>query len=166
MNKILEIIAEYWEAFKVFTILEPTEGGVHLRFGHYLRHLSEGIWFKFPLIDTFCITEIAIRCESLLTQTIGDKVVSTAVRYQIKDPKPYILELGNDDNYLQNITLGIVRLTIERNFTMSAEDIQVKILPEVRNAVNKFGFKIHDVFFVDFGRTKSLRLIVDNLTDA
>lgn len=165
MEKLFELLAKYWEVFKAFQIVDPYEGGVHLRNGHYLRTLSEGLWWKLPVLDSFYVVGTAVRCESLLTQTIGRKVVSTAVRYRITDPKHYVLELGDDDDYLQNVTLGLVRPAVDNNPHATASEIEELILPKLRKAVNRYGFKVYDVFFVDFGDLKSLRILLDSMKD-
>ncbi len=165
MNTLFELISEYWEIFKVFQIVSPTEGGVHMRNGHYLRTLETGIWFKLPIVDLFNVTNTALTTMSLATQTINAKIVGAIIRYEITDVQKNLLSLWDAEDVLRDTVMGDILYCVERHPDLTATEVGKRILPRSRNEVKEYGIRIHKITFTDFGTVPSVRIILDSMTD-
>lgn len=170
LEKLLDILLGVWDFFIPFTVVREFEGGVILRFGKYKRSLLPGFHWFWPfgieevLTTETAITTIELRAQTLTTLDNQTIVISSIVKYQVKDPKPYLLEVCDAQDVLSDVTLGINKKIV--NTTTYAnlldENIENIVLKAVRNEVNQFGFKVFAVTFVDMGKIKSLRLITDS----
>lgn len=156
-DHLFALLDSFWTDLKLFEIVEPYEGGVHVRFGKFLRTIGPGIWWKIPIVDGFMTTNTAITTMNLHTQTVGNLIVGAIVRYEIIDPKAYLLQIWDADEVLSDVTMGAIREVVE--LEPDAPAAEKKVLAQARRALRRYGFKIHAVTFTDFGRVRSIRLI-------
>ena len=150
-------------------VIDQTDSGVFLRFGKYHRRTQHGVNWKIPFIDevrtaTSVITTMQMSTQTLTTSDDTTVVVSAIVKYAIQDAKPYLLEIWDAEDVLQDVTQGAVKKVVSDHpyRDLNHSDIEKLVLKSVRGQVNKYGFKIHNVTFSDFGRIKSLRLMMDS----
>jgi len=165
-EKLIDVILQGWSIIKPAFIVLAYESGVVLRFGKFSRSVDPGLHFKWPLIETTLVTTTAITTLELRPQTLTTLdnksiVVSAVVKYQIKDVKPFLLEIWDSVDVLKDVTMGAIRQTIGtlQYSTLSSPSVELQVLELVRKEVNQFGFKIHRVTFTDLGEIRSFRLI-------
>lgn len=156
-ERIVDVLSGFWADLKLFETVEPYEGGVHIRWGKFYRVLNPGIRFKLPIIDGFITTNTAITTMNLPTQTVGNMIVGAIVRYEIADPKAYLLSIWDADDVLSDVTMGAIRETVEK--LPDAPKAEKKVLAKAKRELTQYGFKIHAVTFTDFGKIRSIRLI-------
>jgi regulator of protease activity HflC (stomatin/prohibitin superfamily) len=99
--------------------------------------------------------------QTLTTSDDVQVVVAAIVKYQIRDPEPFITGIYDQNDVLADVTMGAIRNSV---VSMTYEDLvkappEQAILKEVRKNVNQYGFKIEAVTFTDIGRVRSIRLI-------
>lgn len=165
-EKLIDVILQGWGMLKPGFIVLAYEGGVVLRLGKFHRSVDPGFHFKWPLIETEITTFTAITTLDLRPQTITtldnkSVVVSAVVKYQIRDAKPFLLDIWDSVDVLKDVTMGAIKQTIARLPYAGLNDpaVEAAVLEVVRKEVNQFGFKIHRVTFTDLGQIRSFRLI-------
>lgn len=166
-EQILNIIVQFWEKLTFFVVINEFEGGIILRLGKYRRNIYPGVCFKIPLLESSLTANTAITTLQLQPQTLTTKdnvsiVVSAIVKYSIRDPKPYLLEIWDSTDVLNDVTLGAIKQIISDRDYEECKNTENDVKNLVRTEVNQFGFKIHKITYSDFGRIRTLRLITDS----
>jgi regulator of protease activity HflC (stomatin/prohibitin superfamily) len=165
-EKLLELLAAGWERVSPFVVIHPYEQGVILRLGRFHTCKEAGFHWKWPFVDeviqvTTCLTTMRLPPQTLTTSDDVQVVVAAIVKYQIRDPEPFITGIYDQNDVLADVTMGAIRNSV---VSMTYEDLvkappEQAILKEVRKNVNQYGFKIEAVTFTDIGRVRSIRLI-------
>jgi regulator of protease activity HflC (stomatin/prohibitin superfamily) len=165
-EKLIDVVLQGWSILKPGFIVRDYEGCVVLRLGKYHRTVSPGFHLKWPLIEsdlitTTAITTLELRPQTLTTLDNKSIVISAVVKYQIKDVKPFLLEIWDSVDVLKDVTMGAIRQTVSKLPYASLNDptVETTVLELVRKEVNQFGFKIYRITFADLGEIRSLRLI-------
>lgn len=169
LEKLVEIVVSSWHALVPWIILDPYQGGVVLRLGLAHRIIGPGLSWKIPLVEhvleaTTCMTTMRLPPQTLTTKDGVGVVTSCLVKYSIKDVEPFLLGVVHQADVLTDITMGTVLSAVA---SMTYDELRAAlperdILEAVRKLVNKHGFRIESVTFVDFGKVRSLRLVTDN----
>ena len=169
---LFELLFQFWERIVPFVVIDQYNAGVVMRMGSYNRETKTGLNWKIPFIEevltaTTVVTTHSMRPQTLTTADGMGIVVASIVKYEIRNVRPYLLEIWDRTDVLTDVTLSAIRQAVGAN---SLEDIlngeiEDQVLRSVRSEVNKYGFKVHRVTFADLGKVRSLRLISDNLAD-
>lgn len=169
LEKLIDVVLQGWSIVKPFFIVLAYEDGVVLRFGLYHRSVNSGFHWKWPMIEveklaTTAITTLELRPQTLTTADGKSIVVSAIVKYQIRDAKPYLLEVWDAVDVLKDVTMGAIKQLVARAQYVQLNDtaVETQVLEQVRKEVNQYGFKVHRVTFVDLGQIKSYRLITES----
>lgn len=171
-DKILEILDKVWTLATPLVISHPWQGGVIMRFGRYHRSIGPGYHAKWPVIEDYQLTEIALTTIRLPPQSLTTKddvgvVVSSIVRYRIADVQRFICDVWDQKDVLADTTMGAIGKSVREHTydeLMHGNPERV-ILEEVRKGVNEYGFKIYAVTFTDRSKARSLRLVMPNTKD-
>jgi len=172
LEQIAAFLAAWWDRLAAAEIVDVYEGKGVLRWGKYHRTLTPGFHWKWPLaeraVDVLtCETTQRVPPQSLTTKDGVGIVASCIVRYQITDVEKYVSLIWDQSDVLLDVTAGAVRkATCEMNWadllTTPPEDVVLKL---VRAGVNKYGFKIHAVTFIDLAKAHSIRLVQPQAKD-
>lgn len=165
-EKLLEFLLQFWQRLSPIEIVRHYEKAAVLRLGIFNRALEPGLHWKWPLIEeviegTASITTLRLPPQTLTTKDDVGVVISAIVKYQIINIEPYVTLIWDQHDVLADTTMGAVRKAVaEMTWSELREETPEKrVLEFVRNEVNRFGFKIHAITFIDLGRVRSLRLI-------
>jgi len=165
-EKLVELLAQGWEIITPVFIVRAYEGGVVLRWGKYNRPAPPGPTFKWPFAEIVLTTNTCTTTQRLPPQTLTTKdgiqvVLEAIVRYAIRDPKSFLLDIWDSVDVLSDTTMGAIRLQVAAMTydELVAQPPEPAVLESVRKAVNQFGFKIYAVTFTTLGRIRSLRLL-------
>ena len=163
---LAELIEQVWEDLKLWEIVYEYDDGIILRFGKFSRRTHTGINWKWPFIEdilteTAVTTTMPLRAQSLTTNDGKAVVISSIVKYQIKDVKPYKLDIWDSADVLRDVTMGAIKdvISVTPLDRLLEQAVEKQVLDQVRKEVNPYGFKIQDITFVDCAMVKSLRLI-------
>lgn len=166
LEQLINIVTSFGSLISPVIIVHPWQGAVVLRGGKYHRTVEPGYYWKWPLYEDSvevdsCITTLRLPPQSLTTKDKIEIVLSSIIKYQIKDLRPYVCDVYDQKDALADITMGaigsIIRgSTYEELVTGTPEK---DVLDRIRKEVNQFGFSILKFTFVDFCRAKSLRLV-------
>jgi regulator of protease activity HflC (stomatin/prohibitin superfamily) len=99
--------------------------------------------------------------QSLTTADYKHMVVAAIVKYQIRDVRPFMLDVWDATDVLADVTMGAIKTVVNRSDheSLIGEDAERSVLELVRKDVNRYGFQILRVTFTDVAAVKSLRLL-------
>lgn len=166
-EKLIELLAAGWDFVKPFTVVDAYEHHVVLRFGKFSRTLPPGLHPKWPFAERAVEVLTAVSTLRLPPQTLTTKdgkgvVVGAIVKYQIRDPEPYVTSIWDQADVLADVTMGAIAETVESTDStdlLPSAKITRSMLEQVRKEVNRFGFKIEKITLTDAGFVKTIRLM-------
>lgn len=171
-EKLFELLVLVWANVKPAVVLNPYEGGVVLRLGLWHRTIGPGFHWKWPLFEyvleaTTCVTTTRLPAQTLTTKDGKSVVVAAIIKYEIRDVKPYLLDIFDQNDVLVDVVMGAVRAAIAEvdwaaTFTAPPEK---SIVEQVRARVNRYGFSVQAITFTDLGVVRSIRLIQPHAKD-
>ena len=142
-------------------IVSDFESGVLLRLGKYKKNLNVGVNFKIPLvdeiykvvktIDTFHINPVDI------TTTDNKQVsVEPIIKFEIIDPKKYLLEANEAAGNIHDIARGVIAdyLTDCDWEEIKKKTTLTRIKNALKNECDDMGLIIHKVYFGRIVTTK------------
>lgn len=166
VEKLIELLVQFWERITPVQILRVYEVGAVLRFGLFNRAVTPGLVWKWPLAEELfsyngCVTTLRLPPQSLTSQDDKAVVISAIIKYQIVNVRPYIEEIWDQHDVLADVTMGAIRKAVIGMHwaDLITESPEKRVLDLVRSEVNRYGFKVHAITFTDLGHVRSLRLI-------
>lgn len=170
LNNLVEFLLGFADFFRFWIIIDEYERGIVLRLGRFNREIGPGFhWKLFGFEEEMTVTT-SISTTDLGPQTLTTKdnvsvVVIAIIKYQIKNVKPYFLEVNQTKDVLCDVAAGAVKDVIYsssfNDLSLNSAKLELDVLNLVRKEVNSYGFKIHKVTFSTLGKIKTLRLIQD-----
>lgn len=161
--KLFEWVMEKWRDYlSPLILLRSYESGVLLRNGHYKKDLHTGWNFKYPIIDnihTVIRTIDTFHVVAVDITTLDSKQVSVEpiIKFEITDPKKYLIDVNQAADNLHDIARGIIADYLT---DCEWEDIKKKTtLTAIKNALksefDEMGVKVYKVYF---GRIVTTRI--------
>lgn len=166
LERLIDFIVELRDNAKPFAVIDAWEGGVVLRLGKFHRELAPGYHWKWPFVEqvsevTTVETTLRLPPQTLTTKDGRGVVASAIVKYEVTKLEPYVTKIFDQNDVLADVTMGAVRRAVTSTDyeKLMADPPEREILEIVRSAVNKYGFRVHGVTFVDLAEVWSVRLI-------
>jgi regulator of protease activity HflC (stomatin/prohibitin superfamily) len=161
--RIIEWLSEKWRDYvSPVIVIRCYESGVLLRLGKYKKDLYEGVNWKFPIIDeihTVVRTIDTFHVAAVDITTIDGKQVSVEpiIKFEIVDPKKYLIDVNQAADNLHDISRGIIAdyLTdciwdeIKKKTTLT------EIKNKLKSEYDEMGVKVYKVYF---GRIVTTRM--------
>lgn len=167
-DHIIEFLSGFGERLSPCEILMEYEGGVLMRFGRPVRDVGPGVVWKWPMIDKLLSCHTAVTThrtdyQTLTTMDGKDVKVRAIVKYKIEKPRPYLLEIWDSTDVLNDVTMGAIKKVVTgREFSeLISTPPEDDIIKAVRNKCNQYGFKIFEITLTDLGRGKSLHIMLN-----
>lgn len=161
--RLLEWAGEKWRDYlSPVVVLRCYEAGVLLRLGKYSRDLETGWNWKLPIIDevhTVIKTVDTFHVAAVDITTLDGKQVSVEpiIKFEIVDPKKYIIDVNAAGDNLHDVTRGIIA-----DYLTDCEWEEIKkktTLTEIKNKLkgecDELGVKVYKVYF---GRIVTTRM--------
>jgi regulator of protease activity HflC (stomatin/prohibitin superfamily) len=160
--RLLEWLGEKWRDYlaPVF-IVRTYEAGVLLRLGKYKKDLTEGVNFKIPFIDEIhtvirTVDTFHVNPVDITTTDAKQVSVEPIVKFEIIDPKKFILDVNDGASNMHDITRGIIAdyLTdcewdeIKKKTTLTA------IKNSLKTECDEIGVKVYKIYFGRIVTTK------------
>lgn len=164
---IADFISEQWDELKIFEVVPQTHKGIVLRLGKFHHAIKPGVVWKIPYIDELqlvmsIITTMGLPTQSLTTLDGKPIVIGCIVKFQVINPKPYLLKIYDSIDVLQDTTMGAVAQVIGDTNYCNLHEIREVVERIVKRETKGYGFKIHKITFTDLGPIKTIRLMQDN----
>lgn len=148
-------------------ICHAWQGGVILRWGRFHRAITPGYYAKIPLVEDVvlfeaCETTMRLPAQSLMTKDDVTVVVSSIVKYEIKNAQKYVCDVWDQKDVLADVTAGaIARVVQEKTYAeLMQGDPEKEVLTRVKRGVGKYGFEVNQLTFTDKSRARSVRLLL------
>lgn len=169
---IIEILKSAGTLTSPVVIVPAWQGGVILRFGRWHRTLTPGYYWKIPFFEDVvlaerCETTMRLPPQSLTTKDDVSVVVSSIVKYEIRDMKKYVCDVWDQKDVLADVTMGAIAQCVRESTYKDLMDgvPDKEVLTKVKRGVGKYGFEVNQVTFTDRSRARSIRLVVPNAKD-
>lgn len=161
------------------TLLSPVcmvrawQGGVILRYGRWHRTMTPGYYWKIPFFEDYVLTETCDTTERLQPQSLMTKddvsvVVSSIVKYAIRDVQKYVCDVYDQKDVLADTTMGAIARAV-RDHTyeeLQQGEVEKDALTAAKRGAGKYGFEVIQLTLTDRARAKSLRLVIpSNMKD-
>lgn len=168
IERLIDVLVGFKDKLLPFFVMEQTDRGIILRFGKFHRRTEPGLNWRIPFVEKHVYSTCTITTAKIPTQTLTTKdgvsvVVSSVVKYNVYDPKPYILDIWDSNDVLFDVTQGAIKDVIASRGYEELNDpkLEREVAKKVRLQVKEYGFKIHRITFTDLGRIRSIRLLTD-----
>lgn len=167
LEKLADLITSFWDIVSPFVVIYQYEGGVLLRFGLYKKTLGPGFHWKWPLMEVVetartVTTTIDLNSQTLTTMDGKQVVISSVIKYRVRDVKPFLLEISEAEDALNDVSMGTIKTTVSNLNIDQLDQIESLSLEKVRKEVNQYGFKILSLTLIDCAQIRSIRLITDS----
>ncbi len=167
-EKLFDLLIGWWDAVKLFEIIDQYEEGIILRWGRFNRIARSGKCWKWPIMEEILTEDIRTDTLNLSTQSLttddGVRVsVSLVIRFHISNVERYILKVKGDDGILGDMAMGIAEQMIsdsEVDYVHTAE-LKAEIKEELIRQSSEFGFRVTNVNFADNSKANVIRLMND-----
>lgn len=165
-EKLIDLVVQLWNRISPAQIIKVYETGAVLRFGKYNRTAEPGLCWKWPVVEDVVevnsvITTLRLPPQSLTTKDGYGVVIEAIVKYQVVNVQAYVTQIWDQHDVLADVTMGSIHRAVKEHSwqELLEQSPEQRVLQFVRNEVNRFGFKIHNITFTSLGRVRSLRLI-------
>lgn len=172
IEKLLDLLEKLWTLASPLVIVHPWQGGIVMRLGKYHRALEQGYHPKWPLAEDFvltetCTTTLRLEPQSLTTRDDVPVVVGSIVKYRIQDVRKYVCDVWDQKDVLADTTMGAIARKVESTTyaDLRSGNPARDVIDDVREELNKFGFKVSKITFTDFCRMRSIRLVQPRAKD-
>ncbi len=167
INQVQQFFEYFFNAIKIWIIVQPWESGIRVRNGKHIKKLTKGIYFRVPYFDSIYIQENRLRVASMPVQTLTSSDLKTltingAIGYVISDVEQLYQTLYHPETTIVNITMSEVAEFCYKNKLkdINPQNIEAAVLKRL-NADN-YGLKFEYFRITNFAVVRTYRLIQDN----
>lgn len=171
-ERLIDLLLQTWDQLNPVFVVDAYQHAGVLRFGKFIRTCEPGLHWKIPFAERAievetCVTTMRLPPQTLTTLDGKVVVVAAIVRYQIRDVKPYLTLILDQQDVLADVTMGQIRASVREQTLeqLTGEPPENKIATAVRRKVGRFGFDVEAVTFTDLAAVRSFRLIQPNPKD-
>lgn len=167
LDKLVELLKQFWRFLIFFDTMPEYEGGVVLRLGKYNRDAKPGWNWIWPfmiekVLSTTVVAETMVTApQSLLTKDGKALVISTVITFTKPDPKLFLLTINGGDRVIEDAAYGVISELIMKNslVELGTMDVANELSIKMRRFAKRYGVEIQRVQIADFTVTRSLRLM-------
>lgn len=172
IEKILELLEKVWTLATPIVMMHPWQGVVITRFGRHNRTKGPGYWLKMPLLEDYvlyeeCETTMRLPPQSLVTKDDVPVVVSSIVKYEIRDGQKFVCNVWDAKDVLADVTMGAIAKCVQKHTysELMQGEPEAEVLTMAKRGTSKYGFQVNQLTFTDRCRARSLRLVLPNAKD-
>ena len=170
-ERLADILSNSWTLLSPCVVVKQYELGVVLRFGKYRRDVEPGLRYKIPLIETVLIVEavqttMRVRTQTLTTQDGISVTTSAVLQYEIKKPKPFLLEVWEGLDAINDVAMAEIKRVVSTNTweQLNSKDMEQVIKTEIGKQIKPYGVTIKRFGFADLGKIRTIRIINSSVT--
>lgn len=166
IDRLIDLLLQTIDLFRVFVVLKPFEAGVVIRLGHFNRVIGPGgfHWLLPFRLEDYIYCNIVPETSKIGPQSLTTKdevpiVVSTVITFAIEDVTKYLLDIEGAEQVIEDAAVGYVSEFI-RNRTwkeLLEADINAPLTTLIRRRAKTFGVNIIRAQIADFTQCVSIR---------
>lgn len=165
-DRLVEVLLEFLDLFKVITVINEWERGLVLRMGKKHRELEPGWHWVAPFAIEHVLAEhTVVTTTNLLPQSLTTKdghsiTLAGIVTWQVTDVSKALLEVEGRQEVILDATYGVIARHVSRTTwdELRGKDVAHEVTKEVRRKAARYGFSVESVQFSDLVRCRSIRL--------
>jgi regulator of protease activity HflC (stomatin/prohibitin superfamily) len=168
ITQLLAWISDWWESILPFYIIKDYEHGILLRLGKVKKETMKRGWnWKIPFIDHVLTCHNTIQtfntdAQSLTTKDDKSIIVACVIKYQIKDPVIFLIEVEGAVDAIGDITMGKIKdLIVSKTWDECKALKDVDIKNKIKSEAERWGIDVSMVTLTSLTHSRSLRLITD-----
>lgn len=169
LERLFELLTQFVDLGKCWTVVDPYEGGIVLRLGIYHRDLQPGFNWLIPFKIERTITEYIVqrtsRVHSMSTDTKDGKTIGfeAVITWKIHDVKKSLLEVCSLQDALADCCMGVIGTELsEATYDQIIHgEIMEKLSVACRKNGWKWGIEVIRVQLGGVARARNFRLLQD-----
>lgn len=166
-EKLIDLMVQFLEFFRVCTVIDTYERGVRLRFGKFVDELDPGLHFQWPFfIDNILNENVVPKLYQLCTQSVATRddkplAVGAVVCYSVRSISKALLEVENVNHAVaDSCQATLTELILESTWDeVRAPDFSAKVTALCRKRAWKYGIEIESVRFCELAIVRTYRTI-------
>lgn len=181
LEKLVDFVLSWIRILRFWIIVNENEHGIVLRFGRWHRldpeswpkisrftngyRIGPGLHFKFFAWDKELVCSAATETRNLRVQSLscldGSKLqVSAAYKYEIADAFKYYMEIGDEDNFLDDLAYGAIadEILTAKEWPFDIAEMKKRIKSTLQREAREYGFRIQTFKFENLTPANTLRL--------
>ena len=158
-----QAIIEFIKSLKIFTVIEPNEGGVRTRAGRLHAILDCGWHWQCPFIDNIVVIDVMpqildLRSQDLTTKDGVSIVISGAISYYIDDVYKAYYQVQDYETTLSNrVLIAIAEYISQTSYQeKDAKFLGLEMAESLCDIATGWGISLTQIAITDFARTKVL----------
>lgn len=169
LETLLQFIGDKLGTLSPVVVIDQFEKGVLLRLGKYNKTLEPGLHGKLPIIDAVLTVEavqttLRIQPQTLTTKDGVTVTTSAVLRYEIHDPKSFLLDVWEGRDAVNDIALAEIKQTVtDSNWEdLRKSEAEKEIIKNIRRSIKDYGVAVKKFGFADLARMKTIRLVTND----
>lgn len=166
LDRLIDLVIQFIDAFKFVTIVHQYERGVRMRFGICKGEVEPGLRFYWPFGVEHILTAHVVPDTwpthplSITTSDGKACVLAAIITHEIRDIKKALLSVENT-GVVCSLTCGAIVAEAGRRTwaEVQAPEFGALILKEARKIGFRYGVEVSEIAFTDVAMIKSLRLL-------
>jgi regulator of protease activity HflC (stomatin/prohibitin superfamily) len=167
-GQLIDFILRFITGAVPFTIIPPWAAAIVVRFGHVVKQRGPGIQFHMPWFTVVLHTPVTTQAIRPPKQTVTTKdgftvVAGLVLRFQISDVRKFTVDLFEAKDAMEDVPCGVLRAVIKEHTWAELQDIDLdnELSIRIRSQLKRWGIHLEQAALADFGRIRSLRLLLD-----
>lgn len=168
-DRLLDLILNFTELFKLWTILQPFEKGVVVTLGKRVREIGPGFNFLWPLgIDEVHTINVVPTTENLSLQTLTTKngetvVIGITVTWEVSNVRKILLEVEDHAGVVLDTCYGQLGAVVRESSWEELVDptFSDRACTAMRYRAGRSGIHIKGVNVTDLARCRTYRMVTE-----
>lgn len=168
-ERLLDIILQFLELGKIWTVLQPFERGVVVTLGRRVRDIGPGFNWLWPLgVDEVHRINVVPTTENLSLQTLTTKdgetvIIGITVTWEVSNARKILLEVEDHNGVVLDTCYGQLG-TVVRESTweeLGAPQFSDRACTAMRYRAGRSGIHIKGVNVTDLARCRTYRMVTE-----
>ena len=164
MNSLFDFIRRFAEVFVWWTVIQPWEGAIRVRFGRYVKTLVPGVHLRIPYADSIYRQTMRLRFCMMGVQTLSTRdgktiTLSASVGYRIADVWKLYNTLHHAEETIRQLTMSEIARFVQAHLVIDCTPATIEKTVSDTLRLDQYGIAAEGIRLIDFAVVKTYRLI-------
>lgn len=164
MNSLWELLRRFGELFVWWTVVQPWEGAIRVRFGKRVRTLAPGVHLRIPYADSVYRQTVRLRLCMMGIQTLSTSdgktiTLAASLGYRIADVWKLYNTLHHAEATIQNLAMGEIARFVQGRTLAECGPAAIEKAVSSALSLDQYGISADGIRLLDFAVVKTYRLI-------
>jgi len=168
-DRLIDLLLNFTELFKCWTILQPFERGVAVTLGTRIRPLNPGFNWLWPLaIDHVHKINVVPTTENLSLQTLTTKdaftvIIGITVKWKVSDVEKILLEVEDYEGVVLDTCYGQLGDVVAQSTweELMSPEFPSRACTAMRYRAGRAGINVLNVNLTDLAKVKTYRMVTE-----